>query len=139
MRAAIIYPTLRYTIMSFLHKSGFYSIDRQFISDNKLTSTIQLNKSHKIFSGHFPNSPVTPGACTFQIIKELMEMHTKSPLLLTKASNIKYIDVINPEKDPNIEYQISYKIVEDTFQTIAVILQKNIIMCKFSGSFSAQN
>jgi 3-hydroxyacyl-[acyl-carrier-protein] dehydratase len=125
--------------MSFLHNTHFYKVNSQTSIENKLIYTIQLNKAHKIFEGHFPNSPITPGACTLQIVKELIELNTENSLMLSKASNIKFIAVIDPLINDVVEYQISYKMVENSLQTNATILQNNTPICKISGSYLVLN
>ncbi|MBQ0740088.1 3-hydroxyacyl-ACP dehydratase, partial [Aquimarina celericrescens] len=51
----------------------FYKTNTLITVGNISTVTITINKNHKIFKGHFPGNPVTPGVCMIQIIKELAE------------------------------------------------------------------
>jgi 3-hydroxyacyl-[acyl-carrier-protein] dehydratase len=121
--------------MGFLKNNFFYKIIKTEIDENNLKYNIQINKNHQIFDGHFPNNPIMPGVCTFQIVKELIQDYSNIELILTKASNIKFIDAINPILDDYVEYQITYSVVENVFQTNAIILQKNIPVFKFSGNY----
>lgn len=85
---------------------GLYKIQEFEYSDPHLLATIKLNKDHRIFDGHFPGHPVLPGVCVIQIIKELTEKCLKRDLLLSVASNVKFMSVINPEKNDIIKFQI---------------------------------
>ena len=85
----------------------FYSIRKlEKTDETKYAASIFLNSEHAIFKGHFPGNPVTPGVCMMQIIKELCEEVLESPLLMTSSSNVKFMALINPEKNPALEFEI---------------------------------
>ncbi len=73
------------------------------------TFRIALNSGHEIFRGHFPGNPVLPGACTIQIIKELVEEAEGRNLMLSEAQNIKYLSFINPEINRILDIDIQIK------------------------------
>ncbi len=91
----------------------FYTITDQTVEANTQHTTIRLNPAHAIFRGHFPSNPVTPGVCMLQIIKELAEQKEASSLQLKKATNVKFLAVINPEKTPDLVIQNTYKYTAD--------------------------
>ena len=66
------------------------------IDDNTIKFKIELNPTHEIFEGHFPNNPIMPGVCMIQIIKELTENFESKQLFLSKVSNVKFMAIINP-------------------------------------------
>ena len=85
----------------------FYSIKKLEKKDEeKYIASIFLNSNHAIFKGHFPGNPVTPGVCMMQIIKELSQEIMKSSLMMTSSSNVKFLALINPEKNPNLELEL---------------------------------
>ena len=53
--------------------NDFFTISELTNSEDTIESKVQLNASHKIFDGHFPGNPVTPGVVQIQIVKELLE------------------------------------------------------------------
>ncbi|KJJ40102.1 hotdog family protein [Aequorivita vladivostokensis] len=71
-----------------------------------ILAKVHLNKDHAIFKGHFPGNPVMPGVCMIQIIKELTEAATGKNLFLAVSSNIKFMAIINPEKNPDLQLSI---------------------------------
>lgn len=75
--------------------------------DNQYKVQVTLHSDHKIFRGHFPNNPVTPGVCMMQIIKELTENITQKELMLTKGNNIKFVAIINPFTDPVLDLDLT--------------------------------
>lgn len=76
-----------------------YTVQSFEQNDTGVTVTIQIHKEHEIFMGHFPGNPVMPGVCMIQIIKELTEKATGKELFLSVSSNIKFMTIINPEKN----------------------------------------
>lgn len=88
-----------------------YKVTATEKSAEGILAQIHLNKNHAIFKGHFPGNPVMPGVCMIQIIKELTEEATGKNLFLTVSSNIKFMAIINPENNPDL--QIAIDITEE--------------------------
>jgi 3-hydroxyacyl-[acyl-carrier-protein] dehydratase len=82
---------------------------REDTAGTSVTMLIELDPGHAIFEGHFPGNPVLPGACTVQIIKELLDHHLSRNLVLKKAGMIKYLAFINPEKNNMIYIDLLLK------------------------------
>ena len=70
------------------------------------TIKIRLLSDYPIFKGHFPNNPILPGACLVEIVKELLQNILNKEILLKTAANIKFLAVINPEKNPDIHINL---------------------------------
>lgn len=88
--------------------TDFYTLENyQKNDDGNFLANIKLNENHKIFKGHFPGNPVTPGVCMMQIIKELTEEFTGKKLFLKSASNVKFMAIINPYETPNLQLQLT--------------------------------
>jgi len=79
-----------------------YSIVSFEYADSSIKSELKLNKEHRVFEGHFPGNPVMPGVCMIQIIKELTEKAIEKKLFLSVATNVKFMAIINPEKNDTI-------------------------------------
>lgn len=82
---------------------GLYSVLDFEKEDSKATASIKLNKDHAVFQGHFPGNPIMPGVCMIQIIKELTEKFVEKKLFLSLVSNVKFMAIINPEKNEVIQ------------------------------------
>jgi 3-hydroxyacyl-[acyl-carrier-protein] dehydratase len=115
-----------YTLSSFGFSEG-----REAFS-----ATIRLQKDHPVFKGHFPGNPILPGACTVQIIRELLEKVTGRELRLSKAGNIKYLGFINPVTTPEVQLACTIK-VPDTGSVVcsATVSANGIHLCSFKGEF----
>ena len=85
---------------------GLYKITANEKTAEGISARVFLNKDHAIFKGHFPGNPVMPGVCMIQIIKELTEEATGKNLFLAVSSNIKFMAIINPEKNPELQLVI---------------------------------
>ncbi len=93
---------------------NFYTIQKiEEVESGKYNALIQLNKEHDIFKGHFPNNPVLPGVCTMQIIKELTETILEKPLVLSRAINVKFMALINPEINPILRLELNVETMEN--------------------------
>jgi len=85
---------------------GLYKVISTENTSEGILAKVHLNKDHAIFKGHFPGNPVMPGVCMIQIIKELTEEATGKNLFLSVSSNIKFMAVINPETNPDLQLKI---------------------------------
>lgn len=93
--------------------ADFYTIQKiEEVDAGKYNALIHLNKEHAIFKGHFPNNPVLPGVCTMQIIKELTETIVQQPLMLSRAINVKFMALINPEVNPVLRLELTVEKLE---------------------------
>lgn len=90
----------------------FYTIRHLDKEENGTYSVkIKLNPNHILYQGHFPEQPVVPGVCMLQFIKEVIEQLQETPLQYTRISSCKFLCVINPVENPEIELLLK---AEDT-------------------------
>ena len=78
-----------------------------------ISADVNLNADHKIFDGHFPGSPVTPGVIQLQIVKEILELHLKKELQLKTMRTSKFLKILNPLETPH--FQVNIKFVQSEF------------------------
>lgn len=87
---------------------NFYKIlTSESLEANSFVTTVEIQKEHPIFKGHFPNFTVTPGVGMLQIIKELTEDYCNQSLFLKSASNVKFLSLVNPNVNPSLEFSIT--------------------------------
>lgn len=48
----------------------FYTVKTETINGNQASFRVSLNPAARIYEGHFPGNPVTPGVCIIQMIVE---------------------------------------------------------------------
>jgi len=114
---------------------GLYTVTDFQRKEQEVKAIVQLNKDHEIFKGHFPENPVMPGVCMLQIIKELTEQAMGKSLLLTVASNIKFMAIINPNLNPTLSLLISITEDEDMVKIKNTSLFDETVALKLSATF----
>lgn len=115
---------------------GLYSVTNYQRNEQDVNAVIELNKDHDIFKGHFPGNPVMPGVCMLQIIKELTERAIDANLFLKVASNIKFMAIINPNKNPKLSLQITITQDEETVKIKNITSFDDTIALKLSATFN---
>ena len=114
---------------------NLYKISSLKIEDTVVNASIKVNNDHAIFNGHFPGNPVMPGVCMIQIIKELAEQALNVELFMQKASNIKFMALINPNENPNLDLILNINKEEGVVKVKNITKFKDIEALKFSGTF----
>ena len=114
----------------------FYTLNTlQQIAANTYLCTLTLNAEHPIFKGHFPNSPVTPGVCMMQIVKNLTEQITGHQLQLTQMLNVKFTALINPELYPFLQLSLSLQTQDGQVLVKSDTSYENTIALKLTNSY----
>lgn len=85
--------------------NDFYSVKNSTNTDGAHSTIITINRHHRLYQGHFPHRPVTPGVILMQLFKEEAERLTGHSLQLEKAMNIKFMAVVDPNEDENFVLQ----------------------------------
>ena len=116
----------------------FYTeiVSTDLSTENTFTATVELNPSHKIYKGHFPEIPVAPGVSLIQLIQEVLAKKINHPLALKEGSNIKFLAMINPLKENKITISYTILIKDKEVDVTANISGKEIIYVKFKGTFN---
>jgi 3-hydroxyacyl-[acyl-carrier-protein] dehydratase len=125
--------------MKSLLSDNFFSILQNNYDDctpERLTVNLELNKDHGIYAGHFPGNPVVPGVCLIQIIKECLSQHFCKNLILVKSEEVKFLNIVNPAENPNLELEIKIKHPGDEMVHVTVLITSDDkTFMKFRGSF----
>jgi 3-hydroxyacyl-[acyl-carrier-protein] dehydratase len=91
----------------------FYSLNQFAHGDGTVSAKIVFNKDHPIFRGHFPGTPIVPGVCMMQIVTEIMETALTYPVRVSTADTIKFLSVIDPERQQEIEVVVTYNQMDE--------------------------
>ena len=118
---------------------NFYEIidtKSEIETPEKTLFLVKLNSEHEIYKGHFPDNPVVPGVCMIQMIKELMEKIEGRDLFMEKSDNLKFLNIVNPIDNPELNIQIIKRPSTDEKITIdAEINFKEVSFFKFKGTY----
>ncbi len=88
----------------------FFTIQDKKEEENSVFFSVSLNPNHKVYKGHFPQMPVSPGVCNIQMIKECLQEQVGKKLLLKSILQVKFLSLIVPSMNENL--RINMQITE---------------------------
>ena len=112
-----------------------YTLEQEQPAEGNGTYNILWNAQHPVFEGHFPGRPVVPGVCMMQTIQELLEKLLGKKVTLKKAANMKFLNMIDPTANPQVEITLQHKLQEDELKVTATIKHEATTFMKFQGTF----
>jgi len=115
--------------------NDFFEIIEIHNTSVKVISKIKLNLTHKIFLGHFPNNPITPGVVLIQIVKEILENCCNKELQLIKMSRCKFLKILNPNETPIVIVHINISVIENIIKADAFGRENENIFFKLSAVY----
>jgi len=80
-------------------KDNLYKIQDTEETPEGVLYRITLNKQSPIYQAHFPQMPITPGACIIQMVEELLADHVKMNLQISSVKNAKFLSMLVPTDD----------------------------------------
>ncbi|MGB7395248.1 MAG: 3-hydroxyacyl-ACP dehydratase [Pricia sp.] len=104
-------------------------------NDGLVEAAVKLNKNHKVFKGHFPGNPIMPGVCMVQLVKELTEKSLKKELFLSTVSNVKFMAIINPEKNETIQVTLAISEEEGSIRVKNTVSFEDTLALKLNATF----
>jgi 3-hydroxyacyl-[acyl-carrier-protein] dehydratase len=78
-------------------------------TDKTISSHFSVGKEFIGFQGHFPEQPVMPGICMFELIKVLLYKGTGKKYKLEKVGNSKFFSPIINDETIQIESTLTLK------------------------------
>lgn len=114
----------------------FYQIIDLTQLENEHSARIELNENHPIFDGHFPENPVMPGVCMFQIIQELTEKVVQKKLSLQQVSHVKFMVLINPKIDNQLTFHFSIVPENATYKVKSQLVFQEQIALKMNATYT---
>ena len=112
----------------------FYTSQQKTSTPGVVKATISINKKHRILEGHFPGLPVVPGVCMLQIVREIMQVDSNKKLKITEADNMKFLSVINPEQNADVEVTINYTEDAGKFSINATLFSATVTFFKLKAT-----
>ncbi|MCJ8210563.1 hypothetical protein MUY27_12665 [Mucilaginibacter sp. RS28] len=116
-------------------KDSLYTVNALKHADQQIEAMLVLHPGHAIFKGHYPTQPVLPGACMLQMIKEVLEQALDRQLQLIKAGQIKFLNMIDPEKNAEVGMLIKYIPEDNLLKVTATLTTADGAACKLQGMF----
>jgi 3-hydroxyacyl-[acyl-carrier-protein] dehydratase len=85
----------------------FYDILSRREEGGESVCEVTLNPACKVYEGHFPGTPVSPGVCNIQMILECASEVAGKPLMLTYIAQCRMTRLITPNEFHTLEVRIS--------------------------------
>ena len=121
--------------MSFL--DGLFIIKTIEENENSFLVRMCCNPSHPVYQAHFPDNPITPGACLLKTAGEVLEQKLSRPLYLKSSKNIKYLSLLIPKEEKEVQFVFSNLVEgENECKVQVVIADETTVYTKMSLTFS---
>lgn len=101
--------------------SNYYKIDRRECTDNVHRFFISLCPDCEVYKGHFPGTPVSPGVCNIQMVKECAEGVVGKQLLMNNLQLCRLTTLVTPIEHPQVEVVLSIEQTDDVYKLKASI------------------
>jgi len=116
-------------------KDSLYKIISSDNAENRVKAVLEIDAANEIFLGHFPGQPVLPGACMLQIVKEVLEEIFRRKLRLQKASQLKFLKMVDPTISNLLNLDLSYDLEGDIIHLTANMSSAGDVCLKMKGDF----
>jgi 3-hydroxyacyl-[acyl-carrier-protein] dehydratase len=110
-------------------KDSLYTLEKIDSLDAQINAQVKLNAQHPIFKGHFPDIPVLPGVAMMQMIKDILEFQEEQDLQISKAGNMKFLQMVNPEKTELLDIVINITERNEEYLKIKAQINAETTIC----------
>ena len=111
--------------------NDLYTIQSLSETGNQILASVLLRPDHPIFLGHFPGQPVLPGVCMMEMITEITGEQLKNTFRISGAPLVKFLHMIDPEKNPLLNLEIKYQQDKDRTSANGKIYFGSSVFMKF--------
>ena len=116
---------------------SLYTLSDLCVHEDDFNVTVSIDPNHSIFDGHFPGQPIVPGVILIRMIGELAKGIAGQEVQLETGSNMKFLNVIDPQKTSRLSIEGSVKYQDnDRLSVTAVVSAEDIHFFKFKGVFT---
>lgn len=84
----------------------YYTILNRCSEGDATVFEIALNAACEVYKGHFPETPVSPGVCNIQMVKECVEEVVGKPLILNYIQQCRLTTLVTPQQHPTVEVRV---------------------------------
>ena len=101
---------------------------------SSLRFKVNINASSEIFQGHFPDNPITPGACQLEMVKEVLSDYLGQKVGFDSITDLKFISMWIPNESEEVFMDISAKSSETGYKVKASIYTESTTYFKLRGN-----
>lgn len=99
----------------------YYTINHIYQEEWQVVFQISLNPDSKVFEGHFPGEPISPGVCNIQMIKECAEQVAGKLLMLSNLIQCRLTTLVTPLAHPQVDVVIALEEKGDNYKLKATL------------------
>ncbi|MGN0188373.1 MAG: beta-hydroxyacyl-ACP dehydratase [Candidatus Cryptobacteroides sp.] len=103
---------------------NYYNIDGVVSRDGGAVFTVSLNPDCGVYAGHFPGSPVCPGVCSMQMVKECAEKAAGREYRIKEIKQCRYVSLMSPQTHPQVTVDVA---LEPTGEGTQVLLKASVL------------
>ena len=104
--------------------SDYYSIESKKIDGLSGCFVVRLNPDCKVYEGHFPGEPVSPGVCNIDMLLECAAHVIGFPLRARKINRCRLTTLITPLSHSELELHIDFKEKEPSLWVLSAEIGK---------------
>ena len=96
---------------------------------------LSLNPDSEIYRAHFPDAPITPGACIADICQDLLQLHMERHIALASMTDTKFLQPVLPSmREIRVDFDITDR-DEFDFRVRATVLHDDTELARLSMCF----
>lgn len=114
--------------------NNFYTYTIYKVENENIWATIVFNPEHEIYQGHFPGTPITPGACLIEITRKVFSDLKKTEMLLHTAKEIKFRRPIIPMEHKAVNLHINFRSQDSLYHIQAIFSSGDTEFSKIKGT-----
>lgn len=109
--------------------NNFFKIIEHTQENERAIFIIELNKNHPIYEGHFPGSPIVPGVCSIEMMKECAEFYLNTSLYYDSIEQCKFLSPIDPVKTALLTISLQIISLNENEYSISGTITNQLTQC----------
>ena len=86
---------------------NYYNIEGVTPREGGAVFNISLRPDCAVYEGHFPGTPVCPGVCSVQMVRECAEQAAGRKFRLREIKQCRYLSLMSPQTHPQVIVDLS--------------------------------
>ena len=95
-----------------------YSVGSSWQEDGLSCYGLVLNPGCRVYTGHFPGEPVTPGVCSIEIMAECASASAGKELAVSRVADCRFLKIVSPGALPRPVVKLSLAPKDDGTWTL---------------------
>lgn len=122
-----------------MFQDDLFTIITENIAEQHAVFDIRLNAQHPIYTGHFPNDPITPGVCIVQMVTDLFAHIQQRECSMVAAKNVKFLNLIKPAEHEVVRFTLDWDGVgENQYKVKALVSAEDVVFSKINITIVTQ-